>query len=594
MNTVLSLPDQIREKMQVAQVDAVIIPMNDPHQSEYVANHWKAIAWLSGFTGSAGTLVITQDFAGLWTDSRYFIQGAQEIQGSGFELMKLQVPHTPEYLDWLVKHLPENAIVGLDGKLVSMSSLERLRSHVEKGKIKVRTDFDPIGSVWKNRPALPVSPVFVHELQFSGKTIGEKLTQIRARMVETGVDFHLMTALDDIAWTFNLRGIDVDFNPVFYAWALIGKDVADLFIVQDKVPGAVRKVLEAENVGCEAYDDISLALLSLPEGAKLLLDSKKTSAFLLDVLPEGCTIVEGDSIAEKLKAVKNDTEIQNLRKVMERDGVALLKLYRWLESKMDGTVTEARVARKLAKIRSSMDHYYGESFPAIAGFGPNGAIVHYHPDAKKSAFLAPEGVFLLDSGGQYFDGTTDITRTTVFGTPTHEQKFHFTLVLKGHIGLARARFPRGTTGAHISALARLHLWRHGLNYGHGTGHGVGSFLNVHEGPQGISPALSGRGAVPLEVGMLTSNEPGFYLEGKYGIRIENLVLTVPSEIGDNFLEFETVTLFPIDLNLIDVHQLDSGEKQWINEYHATVLARLKPFLDSEELGWLERKCTALK
>lgn len=587
--------EKIREKMRFLGIQAWIVPMNDPHQSEYVAPHWKLIPWLTGFTGSAATVVITLDFAGLWTDSRYFIQGEKELDGSGFQLMKLLVPHTPEYLDWLVDHLGPEDAVAIAGNLISIYGLERLNAHFGPHQIKVVTGTDALYNLYEGRPDLPVAPVFRHEAAFAGKTVPEKLQEIRDQMAASRADYHLLTALDDIAWTFNLRGTDVEFNPVFYAWAVIGKNDAHFFIQDVKLPTSLREWLESMGITIHGYNEIFPFLSNELGRCKLLLDTKKTSAALKFALPKEVTLVEGDAIPEKLKGIKNPTEIANARKVMERDGIALLKLYRWLEEKVQsGAISEARVGEKLAQIRASMPNYFGESFPAIAGFKGNGAIVHYRPDPVRSALLTSEGMFLLDSGGQYLDGTTDITRTTILGSPTAEQKFHYTLVLKGHIGLARARFPKGTSGVHISAFARQFLWRHGLNYGHGTGHGVGSFLCVHEGPQGISPALSGKATVPLAAGMITSNEPGFYLENQYGIRIENLVLTVESEIGDGFLEFETLSLFPIDTQLIDVNLLEAGEKSWLNEYHAEVLARLSPGLDEQEKAWLAAKCAPLK
>lgn len=585
----------IRSRMADAGVDAWIVPLNDPHQSEYVAAHWKMIPWLSGFTGSAATIVVTQQFAGLWTDSRYFLQAEKELENTGFQLMKLLVPHTPEYLGWMTEHLGPGKTVGINGQLVSMAGMDRLKLHLRPFDIQVSTKVGEMESVWFNRPSLPNSPVFRHPIQFSGLSVGEKVALLREKMSGHSADMHLITALDEIAWLFNLRGSDVEFNPVFYAWAVLEKTKAHLFIADVKLPTSIRVELEQAGVQIHAYDGLFKFLAHLPAETSLLLDIHKTNQELRDAIPNGTKVIEATSLAELPKSLKNPVEIANARKVMERDGVALLKLYRWLEAKVpSGAVSEAKVGAKLAKIRASMEHYFGESFPAIAGFKGNGAIVHYRPDAERSALLSSEGMFLLDSGGQYLDGTTDITRTTIFGKPTPEQKFHFTLVLKGHIGLSRIRFPKGTCGAHLSILARQHLWRHGLNYGHGTGHGVGSFLNVHEGPQGISPALSGRATVPFQAGMITSNEPGFYLENQYGIRIENLVLAVESEVGEGYLEFETLSLFPIEQELMDMNLLDVGEKQWLNEYHAEVLRRLSPYLDEAEKTWLAAKCQPMK
>lgn len=586
--------DSVRAYMREKDVQALIFPMNDPHLSEYVADHWKTVEWISGFTGSAGTVVVTQNFAGLWTDSRYFIQGEKQLETSGVKLMKLIVPHTPEYIGWLKENLKKGDSVGIDGRLISGYSLKKLRDHFSPAGILVETKVDAASVAWKNRPPLPQDLVFIHEEAFSGKSLQEKIVEIRVKLTAAGAQYALLTALDDIAWTFNLRGSDVEFNPVFYAYALIGPDSSTLFIREIKISDSVRKSLNEAGVKIRDYDEVVTAMNELPAGSQIHLDTKQTASAILDAVPKSCEMVKGDSIPQQLKAIKNATETENVRKVMERDAVALLKLYRWLEAeKGNAGVTEAAVGDKLAAFRAEGENYVGESFPAIVGFDGNGAIVHYRPEHGSSAEIAVEGMLLLDSGGQYLDGTTDITRTSFFGTPSEIQKKHYTLVLKGHIGLSRLKFPRGTTGAHIDVLARQHLWALGLNYGHGTGHGVGSFLNVHEGPHGISPMLTGRGAVPMKPGMIISNEPGYYREGEYGIRIENLILVIESPVGDNFYEFETLTLFPIDTNLVATELLEPAERNWLNVYNQGVFTRLEKHLNDAQKAWLREKCKAI-
>lgn len=585
----------LRVAMKNHGVDAYIIPSSDPHQSEYVADHWKSRIWLAGFTGSAGTVVVTQQFAGVWTDSRYFIQAEAELKGTKFTLQKQGVPHAPEHADWLAVHLPKGAKVGCDGALFSVSQIRHLAKVLPK-EIELDTEVDLIGKVWKERPPLPQGKVFTHDVEYAGQTRVEKLTALRARMLEAAADFYLITTLDDVAWTFNIRSNDVEFNPVAIAYALVGHEIAYLFIDEQKVDNNLVNEFRGDGIFVKDYDSVGTLLRKLPVGKKILIHQPSISIKLFNQISSE-QIIKGKNIAAELKAIKNPTEIKHIRQVMRKDGVALLKLYRWLEQEVpQRIVSEYEIAQQLIEFRRAGGEYFGESFPAIVGYRGNGAVVHYRPRRNRSAVVKPTGILLLDSGGQYWNGTTDITRTTTFDEPTPEQKRNFTLVLKGHIALARAKFPAGTKGAQLDTLARLPLWEYYLNYGHGTGHGVGFFLNVHEGPQSISPNVTaGRGTVALQAGMFTSNEPGFYQTNEYGIRIENLILCVEdvkNEYGQ-FLKFETLSLFPIDLQLVEPDLLTSIEIEWLNEYHQRVLTELSPLLDETETKWLQQQCKTI-
>lgn len=582
---------ELRKLMQQHGIEAYLVPSSDPHQSEYVADHWKSREWLSGFTGSAGTLIVTPDHAGLWTDSRYFLQAEQQLAGSEVTLHKQVVAHAPEHVLWLRDHLKGGSSVGCDGFLFSLGQMQHLRKYLDEKNIAIHDQLDFIGEVWDDRPALPTGEVFPLQLEFAGQSRRDKLDKIRQRMAAKGAAYYLVSTLDDIAWTLNLRGNDVDFNPVFISYLFLSENGADLFIDEEKVPAAVRKNLEADGVRLRPYASIVPFLEEFDGQGPVLLDPSTINVRLFDMLSSG-EVIKGENLPRHFKAVKNETEIGHIRRAMIKDGLALVKLYRWLEAILEKrTVTEYEVARQLGHFRRAQGNYFGESFSAIVGYNANGAIVHYRPEEATSAAIRPEGLLLLDSGGQYLEGTTDITRTTALGTPTDEQRRNFTLVLKGHIALATIQFPVGTTGLQLDPLARMYLWKAGLNYGHGTGHGVGYFLNVHEPPQGFA-ASGARGSTPFQPGMLTSNEPGFYKDGHYGIRIENLVLCMEGPETDygKFLEFETMTLFPIDLALIDAALLDRSEKDWLNRYHEKVFENLSPYLTPEEVDWLERKC----
>ncbi len=584
----------LRAKMKEKQLDAYVIPSSDAHQSEYVNAHWKSREWISGFTGSAGLVVITQDHAGLWTDSRYFIQAETELAGSLVVLHKQGVPHAPEHNAWMRDHLPAGSTIGIDGKLFSIGQVQRMRRVVGTKDITVSTEYDLIKEVWLDRPALPTNPIFEHKVKFTGQNRKAKLATIRKEMEAQQVAYHLVTTLDDIAWTFNIRCDDIEFNPLAIAYAVIGLEDAWLFIDPAKVPDKLGTKFKRENITVHSYNYIGKFLLSLPKSKRILINPATISACLADLLTSG-QIKRGATISTRLKAIKNSTEIGHIRRAMAKDGVALLNMYLWLNKTLDiRTVSEFELAEKLAGFRKAQGLYHGESFAAIVGYQGNGAIVHYRPMLDTAAQIKKEGMLLLDSGGQYEDGTTDITRTFALGAVTEEQKRNYTLVLKGHIAIASMVFPKGTKGIQLDAFARQPLWQYRLNYGHGTGHGVGFFLNVHEPPQGFATSIA-RGNTAFEPGMVTSNEPGFYKPGEYGIRIENLMLCIADEVNDfdTFYRFEDLTLFPIDKKLINKDLLSPQEINWLNNYHQKVFEGLSPLVKGEALEWLEDACSVI-
>ncbi|MEN0050653.1 MAG: aminopeptidase P family protein [Bacteroidota bacterium] len=577
----------LRRVMKDHQLDAYIVPSSDPHQSEYSAEHWNSRAWLSGFTGSAAVVVVTQDWAGLWTDSRYFIQAEEQLAGSEIELMRAN--EDLSYEEWLIEHLMPHSRVGIDAQLFSVTQKRNLTEELDAGHIQLISQ-DLIAAIWKERPALSKSKIAIHDLAYAGKSSLEKIAEVRAEMQSQQLDVFLVSMLDEIAWLFNLRGADVAFNPVFYAFASITLDEVYLFADQEKIEETVMAHLQANQIKTLPYRAFEFYIGDLPKEQNIGLDVNTFSANLQEYLKGES--VEVKSPIQTLKAVKNETEIEHLQGIMEKDGVALLRAFRWLEKTLkERSLSEVELGEQLSKFRSQQIHYQGDSFHPVVGFRGNGAIVHYRAQPENCAQIQGEGILLVDSGGQYLDGTTDITRTIALGKPTAEQKRHFTLVLKGHIALASIRFPEGTTGTQLDILARQFLWQHHLNYGHGTGHGVGFFLNVHESPPSISPSINR--ITTLEAGMVFSNEPGFYKTGEYGIRIENLLLCVEDksteDFGD-FLKFETLSLFPIDYALIDTSLMTAKEMAWLNRYHHEVYKRLSPHLEEEERKWLELKC----
>lgn len=585
--------DALRNAMQQQGLSAIIVPGTDPHASEYIADHWKERIWMSGFDGSAGTAALTLSEAGLWTDSRYFIQGEQQLRGTGIQLMKMGLPDTPDTIKWICQKLNPGEKLGVNPQMFSVNTYAAMRNELANQGIQL-IDVDLINMCWTDRPALPTSKFFVFPLDFCGKKASEKLNDLRTEMINLQVDVTLLSALDDIAWLYNIRGNDVDYNPVVIAYSIVTKEKAIVFIDDVKLTNETRAYLASEGIELAPYETIYEALNQLEVSKTVLVDGAKLNQKLYASLPVGCKRKNVMSPVFKLKSIKNPTEVAGIRTAMKRDGVALTRFFMWFEAELPtGKLSEVSIADKLYEFRTKQDNFIGESFATIAGYAGHGAIVHYRANAETDAMLEAKNLLLLDSGGQYLNGTTDITRTLTLGEPTRQQKSDFTLVLKGHIALARAIFPTGTRGSQLDVLARKALWDMGLNYGHGTGHGVGHFLNVHEGPQSIrmdeNPAV-------LQAGMIMSNEPGMYRSNEYGIRIENLIHVVPAvntEFGQ-FLEFETLTLFPIDRNLIETMLLTEEEIEWIDDYHRRVFETLAPELEPIEQEWLNSKCLALE
>lgn len=591
MNSIISRRiAALRETFSSLGIHALIIPSTDPHLSEYVAPCWQSRKWISGFTGSAGTVAVTLEEAGLWTDSRYFIQAARELEGSGIALYKEMLPETPSIPRFLALHLPKGSVVGIDGKMFSATQVEQLTSELEANGLRITSVPDPMNEIWDDRPSLPKAPAFVYEERYAGRSCQDKMGDIRTRLAEKGADALLLSALDEVAWTLNLRGNDVHCNPVVIAYLLITPQSATCFIAPEKVSAEVADYLKEQGITLRRYDEIETVLSGLSD-LRLLVDPKKTNFAVYSAI--GCTIVRDESPVALLKAVRNACETAGIRAAMQRDGVALMRFLRWLENAVPGgKETELSIDRKLHEFRAAQPLYMGESFDTIAGYGAHAAIVHYSATPETDIPLQPKGFLLLDSGAQYKDGTTDITRTIALGELTEEEKTDYTLVLKGHIALALAKFPAGTRGAQLDVLARLPLWKQGMNYLHGTGHGVGHFLCVHEGPQSIR---MNENPVTLLPGMVVSNEPGVYKADSHGIRIENLILVCREREGmyGEYLRFETLTLCPICTRGIRKEWLDAEETAWLNEYHRTVYERLSPDLNEEEREWLRTATAAI-
>lgn len=579
----------LREKMKTYAMAAYIVPGTDPHASEYVTEHWRERAWISGFTGSAGNAVITMDGGGLWTDSRYFLQAEIQLKDSGLSLMKEGLADTPTIAQWLSQELKAGSSVGVNPEMFSNNAYVELQSELEKADIHLMP-MDLIQMVWANRPALPTTPLYVLDMKYTGKTVADKLAAVRAEMKKERADVYVISSLDEVAWLFNVRGTDVDYNPLVISYAVVTMHDATLFVMPEKITPETMKYLVNNKVSVSDYECIINALKKIDQTATVLYDGAKLNRALWSAIPKTCKKVEAASLVAQLKCVKNDVELAGVRKAMKEDGKALVRFFMWLEQNVGKKhLTEYDLMIHLKECRAEGENFMGESFGTIAGYNANGAIVHYAADETNCATIANEGMLLLDSGGQYLDGTTDITRTVTIGQPTQQQKLDYTLVLKGHVALACAKFPKGTRGVQLDVLARQFLWQNGLSYGHGTGHGVGHFLSVHEGPQNIRTDLN---PTPLKVGMLLSDEPGVYRTGEYGIRIENLVAVKAgaSTAFADFLEFETLTLFPYDQQLIDWDLLSAEEIEWINTYHAMVERELTPLLNDEEAKWLKEKC----
>nr|MBS0036685.1 aminopeptidase P family protein [Saprospiraceae bacterium] len=580
--------DNLRLKMNSKNAQAVIVHGADPHQSEYLPNHWKAREWISGFTGSFGIVVIGMESAGLWTDSRYFIQAEEELEGSGIDLFKWGVKGEPSVTEWLIENLDTGSTVYTAADAITPKQKKSYLEKLKKSNINLQIGEDLVGDTWSDRPEVPANSIYLFDGKFAQQSRGEKLTEMRKIMREKEADYVLVVALDEVAYLLNLRGSDVDCNPVFLSYLLVGHTGATLFINQNKVGPDIESDLRKSEVEIKPYDSIHLQLERLPAEQSILVDPSVINCGIYDKIK--ANRIEERSPVVHMKAIKHSSVHGHIRQAMARDGVALFRAFNWLKSTIPKRpVKESELADKIAECRAAHPHYKGESFPAIVGYKGNGAIVHYKPTVENSSSITPDGMLLIDSGGQYLDGTTDTTRTLHLSTPTPDQKRNFTLVLKGMIALSTAVFPEGTTGVQLDILARNPLWQEGLNFGHGTGHGVGYFLNVHEPPQGFVPNLSERGTTPIEEGMITSNEPGYYRQGEYGIRCENLVLCQKS-IHDGFYCFETLTLYPFDKKLIEVDLLSPDELFWLNKYHQQVFNQLSPLLEEDEIKQLAREC----
>ena len=582
----------LRAHIAQEQIQAFIIPSTDPHLSEYVAPHWQSREWISGFTGSAGTVVVTAKDAGLWTDSRYFLQAARQLEGTCITLYKEMLPETPNIPEFLSAHLQEGDCVGIDGKMFSAEEVEHLQKELKKSGIRIKSIADPMQLLWTDRPAMPLAPAFVYDTKYAGMSFTEKLPAVRQAMEAAGADSLLLSALDEIAWLLNIRGNDVHCNPVLVSYLLIEKDKVNYFVQPQKVTPELAEYFSANGISVHPYEEIGDYLNSF-NAHSILMNPAKTNYAIYSAIRPGCLIINGASPVALLKAIRNKQEIAGIHAAMQRDGVALVKFLKWLDEAVPaGKETEISVDKKLHTFRAAQPLYMGESFDTIAGYKEHGAIVHYEATPETDVTLKPEGFLLLDSGAQYLDGTTDITRTIALGPLTEEEKTDYTLILKGHIALAMAVFPEGTRGAQLDVLARMPIWKERMNYLHGTGHGVGHFLNVHEGPQSIR---MNENPVALQPGMVTSNEPGVYKAGSHGIRTENLVLTVPAGEGmfGKYLKFETLTLCPICRKGIIKELLTAEEIGWLNDYHRTVYEKLSPDLNNDEKEWLKEACKAV-
>ena len=582
----------LRAHIAQEQIQAFIIPSTDPHLSEYVAPHWQSREWISGFTGSAGTVVVTAKDAGLWTDSRYFLQAARQLEGTCITLYKEMLPETPNIPEFLSAHLQEGDCVGIDGKMFSAEEVEHLQKELKKSGIRIKSIADPIQLLWTDRPAMPLAPAFVYDTKYAGMSFTEKLPAVRQAMEAAGADSLLLSALDEIAWLLNIRGNDVHCNPVVVSYLLIEKDKVNYFVQPQKVTPELTEYFNINGISVHPYEEIGDYLNSF-NAHSILMNPAKTNYAIYSAIRPGCLIINGASPVALLKAIRNKQEIAGIHAAMQRDGVALVKFLKWLDEAVPaGKETEISVDKKLHTFRAAQPLYMGESFDTIAGYKEHGAIVHYEATPETDVTLKSEGFLLLDSGAQYLDGTTDITRTIALGPLTEEEKTDYTLILKGHIALAMAVFPEGTRGAQLDVLARMPIWKERMNYLHGTGHGVGHFLNVHEGPQSIR---MNENPVALQPGMVTSNEPGVYKAGSHGIRTENLVLTVPAGEGmfGKYLKFETLTLCPICRKGIIKELLTAEEIGWLNDYHRTVYEKLSPDLNNDEREWLKEACKAV-
>ena len=589
-----NIPERIaalREAMKQHKIDAYIIPTSDPHMSEYPADCWKYREWISGFTGSAGTVIITADKAGLWTDSRYFLQASTQLEGTGIELFKMMLPETPTIPEFLTHELKEGQTVGLNGETYSLADARSLEKALAEKEIKLNTNASLIDPIWKERPAIPEAPMFEMPVELSGKSVEDKLLDINKMLHKAGADCTILSALDEVAWTFNIRGTDVAYNPVVISYAFVSEKESVLFVNPKKIPAEIAEHLKKEGVTLADYGMLATFLSRLPERTRVFIDSKRTNVAIYNALPKSSILIEGISPANHLKSIKNETEIKGFRNAVLKDGIAMTKFYFWLEKmlKAGEKVTELSAAAKLTALRSEQPQYVMDSFASISSYGPHGAVVHYSPTPETDTELKTDSLYLLDSGAQYLDGTTDITRTIALcDEPSEQMKKDFTRALKGTIGIAKCKFPAGIRGCLIDAFARKALWDAGINYLHGTCHGIGHCLNVHEGPQSIRMEEN---PVILEPGMVMSDEPAMYRPGEYGIRTENMILIredSETEFG-KFLGFETLTLCYIDTKLVIPSMLSVREHAWLNKYHQMVYDLVSPHLNEEEKAWLKEK-----
>ena len=578
----------IRSLLKKHHIDALIISSSDPHQSEYISTHWKGREWLTGFDGSAGIALISQDHAGLWTDSRYFLQAEMQLSLSEFKLHKISNRLSPGYQDWICSNLEEGATVAIDGRTYSKTQENSIRAKLNKHNIKLVTHLNLISQVWIDQPSLPTAKVFQLDEVFSGQSAKEKIIEIRKHLFVKKAKYILLSALDEIAWTLNIRSSDIEFNPVSMCFLLIGSDKSFLYINDLKVID-LKEYFEDLEITIRPYESLDEDLKKLQEN--ILIDQSICNAYHYDCI-DSKLIIHSPSIVNKLKAEKNKTELANFRKSMVKDGVALTKAFHWLEKNIESGISEYDFGEKLTSFRSEQENFFGTSFPPIVGFDGNGAIIHYRAEKNSAAIIKNKGILLCDSGAQFFEGTTDITRTFAFGEASSDQKKAYTLVLMGHINLAMAIFPSGTKGVQLDILARQPLWNAGMDYAHGTGHGVGHFLNVHEGPQGFDSGNSVRGRTEIKLGMVTSNEPGYYKESEFGIRIENLIVTINADTP-GYLKFETISLYPIDTKPINKELMNGQQIQWLNDYHSLVWEKLSPHLEEDLQKWLKPQCSPI-
>jgi Xaa-Pro aminopeptidase len=588
----------LRDAMRQAKVDACLIPSADPHLSEYLPAYWQIRRWLTGFTGSVGTVVVTQDFAGIWVDSRYWVQAETELVGSGVTLMKIGVATDPAHAAWLGTHVPQGGVVAVDGRALGLAAREALQEQLAPRSVRLDLSLDLPGQCWHDRPALPTAAVRELPVNIAGQSRQEKLARVRAEMAERGAQWHLVSTLDDIAWLLNLRGADVSFNPVFLAHVLIGPDRVFLFVLPEKIDPTLKQTLAQQGIEVRSYQEAAQALSELEASARLLFDPARTTCALVDRV--SCQLVRAINPSTFFKSQKTAFELGHVRRVMEDDGVALCAFFAWLEDAIaccdTSPLNELMIDEQLLALRSQQPGFVSRSFGTIAAYNANGAMPHYRATPESFAQIAGDGLLLIDSGGQYVGGTTDITRVVPVGQPSAAQKDDYTAVLQAMIALSRLKFPRGVASPMLDAVARAPLWARLAEYGHGTGHGVGYYLNVHEGPQVISYRAAPGPQTAMQPGMITSNEPGLYRPGRWGIRIENLVCNVSagtSEFGE-FLEFETLTLCPIDTRCVQRDQLRQDEVDWINAYHAEVRRRLAPKVSGPALAWLMHRTEALR